>query len=132
MPIETTTVNKKMYKIESPEPLTMELRVRTIAQLMGIKTLEGPALQTLLAPNSGVTIAITGTATWNGVTNANGVAVDSNGNQPVLPYGNYTVTASKAGYVTGSTTFSVTSTAATAVALTIVIINSVITITVTS
>lgn len=59
------------------------------------------------APSVSTTVNITGTATWTGTTNASGYAKDINGLSPSLPYGSYTVIASKTGYNPASQNFTI-------------------------
>lgn len=59
------------------------------------------------APSIATAVNITGTVTWTGTTNATGYAKDINGFSPSLPYGSYTVIASKSGYNPASQNFTV-------------------------
>ncbi len=61
----------------------------------------------LASPSIGTIVNITGAVTWAGTTNAAGYAKDSNGLSPSLPYGNYTVVASKTGYISTTQDFAV-------------------------
>ena len=70
-----------------------------------VQSFDGALL--LAAPSLGTTVSITGTATWTGITNASGYAKDSNNLSPSLPYGSYTVVASKTGYNSASQNFTV-------------------------
>ena len=69
-------------------------------------------------PLQGVTVNITGAQNWTGITNVSGYAKNVLGSSPSLRYGNYTVTASLAGYTSASNNFNVPAT--TSVPLTLV------------
>jgi len=65
----------------------------------GIHVKQGDLL--FAAPSIGTTVNITGTITWSGVTDASGMVTVS------LPYGSYTITASKSGYNSAQQNFAV-------------------------
>jgi len=69
-----------------------------------VQSFDGTLL--LAAPSVGTTVSITGTATWTGTTDASGYAKDINGS-PSLPYGSYTVVASKYGFNSDQKDFTV-------------------------
>lgn len=56
-------------------------------------------------PIQNVIVSITGTVSWNGITNASGKALDVFNNPPQLPYGSYSITTTKYGYIDGNATF---------------------------
>lgn len=125
---EIVTVNGKMYKLEYTVPLTPEQRAQVMNTISNENVVTLPNV-----PGATVTITPAGATSpiWTGITDSTGTA-KSNGTLPSLPYGDYNISASLVGYTTGTATFNIPAIGTSPISVKITIINTQITITVTT